>query len=85
MLKDHELTQFIQSCGLSEKAQAKIKRTRSLELFHRMGSARGNMSGVYPSRKMTRLIQLESIKIELEGIYQIQHDDDVLEHCDHPP
>ena len=34
MLKDHELTQYIQSYGLSEKAQAKIKRIGSLELSH---------------------------------------------------
>jgi putative transposase len=85
MLKDHELTQLIQNCGLSEKAQAEIKRIRSLELFRRMRSARGNVSGRYPTCNMTRLIRLESHKIELAGIYEIQHDDDVLEHCDHPP
>ncbi len=85
MLKDHELTQYIQSCGLSEKAQAEIKRIRSLELFRRMRSARRNVSGRYPICKMTRLIRLESLKIELADIYQIQHDDDVLEHCDQPP
>ena len=85
MLKDHELSQFFQSCGLSEKAQAEIRRISASELFRRMRSARGNVSGRYPTCKMTRLIRLESLKIELAGIYQIEHDDDALENYDHPP
>ncbi len=83
MFKDHELSQFFQSCGLSEKAQAEIKRIRASELFHRVRSASWNVSGGYLTCKMMRLLQLESREIELPDIYQIQHDDVVLEHYDH--
>lgn len=43
------------------------------------------MSGLYPSKKMGVDIQFESHKVELCFIYQLEHDEDVLEFYDQPP
>ena len=85
MLKDYELLQLFQSCDFSQKAQAEIKRIRSSEPSRRVRSARGNMSGGYPSATMGFTIQFESHENELPFIYQIEHDEDVLEYYDQPP
>ncbi len=85
MLKDYELLQLFQSSGFSEKAQAEIKRVRSSEPSRRVRSARGNMSGGYPSATMGFTIQFESNENELPFVYQIAHDKDVLEYYDQPP
>src|SRR5260221_6909935 len=85
MLKDYELLQLFQSCDFSQKAQAEIKRIRSSEPSRRVRSARGNMSGSYPSPTMGFTIQFESHEDELPFIYQIEHDKDVLEYYDQPP
>lgn len=85
MLKEYELLQLFKSCGYTEKAQAEIKRVRSSEPSRRVRSARGNMSGGYPSPTMGFNVQFESHENELPFIYQIQHDKDVLEYYDQPP
>ena len=85
MLKDYEILQLFQSCKYSEKAQAEIKRVRSSEPSRRVRSSRGNVSGSYPSPSMGFNIQFESHEDELPFIYQIEHDEDVLEYYDQPP
>jgi len=51
----------------------------------RVGGGRSNVSGRYPSRKMGVTIQFESHRVELAGIYEMEHDDTVLEYFDQPP
>src|SRR6266851_734346 len=85
MLKNYELLQLFEDCKYSEKARTEIKRVRSSEPSRRVRSARGNMSGSYPSAKMGFTIQFESHEDELPYIYQIEHDKDVLEYYDQPP
>jgi putative transposase len=85
VLKDYELLQLFKSCEYPEKAQVEIKRVRSSEPSRRVRSARGNMSGSYPSAKMGFTFQFESHEDELPFIYQLEHDKDVLEYYDQPP
>jgi putative transposase len=84
MPTDNQISQFCQHLSLSEKALTFIKSILSLELPLRARSARGNVSGCYPSHKMTSSMQFESRMIELPFIYQIEHDDKVLELFDQP-
>jgi putative transposase len=79
VLIDQELSLVFKERKFTEKVVAKIKRVCSSELTGHVRSARGNVSGCYPSHKMTSSIQLESCMIELPFIYQIKHDDNVLE------
>src|SRR5437868_6908060 len=85
MLKDYELLQLFETCKYTAKAQAEIKRVRSSGPSRRVRSARGNMSGAYSSAKMGFTIQFESHEDELPYIYQLEHDEDVLEYYDQPP
>lgn len=85
MLTDQELLQLCKDCKFDEKAVAEIKRIRSSGPSRRVRSARGNVSGGYPSPKMLFVTQFESHKNELPYIHQIDHDDDVLEYYDQPP
>jgi putative transposase len=84
MLTDTQLLQLYQHFHLSKKAMAVIKSICSSELPPHARSARGNFSGRYPSRKMKSSIQLESRQHELPYIYQIEHDNKVLECYDQP-
>jgi putative transposase len=45
----------------------------------------GNVSVRYPSRKMGVTIQAESHRVELAGLYEYEHDQQVLEFYDQPP
>ena len=85
MLTNYELLQLYEDCGFSEKARAAIKRIRSSDPSRRVRSARGNVSGSYPSHKMGFTIQFESHKNELPYVYQSEHNDKVLEYYDQPP
>jgi putative transposase len=79
MPTDNQISQLCQHLSLSEKALTFIKSIRSPELSLRGRSARGNVSGCYPSHKMKSSIQFESHMIELPFIDHIEHDDKVLE------
>ena len=61
-----------------------IERIRSTQLVRNVRSLASNVSGGYPSVKMSRSIQFESRHVELWGIYEMEHDDDVLEFYDQP-
>ena len=84
MLKDHELLQLYERCNFPKKAQDVIERIRSSNPVRRVRSAKGNVSGGYPSPKMGFVVQFESHKGELPYIYQCEHDKDVLEYYDQP-
>src|SRR5208282_5304914 len=73
------------SRGLSEDTRALITRIRSSAPSRRVGGGRSNVSGRYPSRKMGVTIQFESHRVELAGIYEMEHDAAVLEYFDQPP
>ncbi|MGA9379252.1 MAG: Tn7 transposase TnsA N-terminal domain-containing protein [Phormidium sp.] len=85
MLSKEEITDWCDRLNLSEAAQNIIDRIRSSEPSRRVGGGSGNVSGRYPSRKMGVTIQFESHRVELPVIYQLEHDEDVLEFYDQPP
>jgi hypothetical protein len=68
-----------------ELARKTLETIRCKEPARRVGGGRKNVSGFYPSRKMGKTIQFESHKVELPFIYELEHDEDVLEFYDQPP
>jgi putative transposase len=84
MLDDKELAQLCRQLGLSEQAQLVIQNIRSSPPARRVRSAGGNVSVRYPSRKMGVVIQAESHRNELAGIFEMEHDANTLEYYDQP-
>ena len=84
MLTEIELNQVRQKISLSDNAWEVIKEIRSLPPARRVQSAAGNVSVRYPSRKMGVVIQAESHRNELAGVYEKEYDPDVLEYYDQP-
>lgn len=82
MLNSQELLAWYKQLDLSERARAVIDHVRCSEPARRVGGGRRNVSGCYPSRKMGVMIQFESHRVELAGIYEMEHDDSVLEYYD---
>ncbi len=85
MLSPEYLLVWYRSLGLSEATRAVIDHIRSAPPSRRVGGGRQNVSGRYPSRKMGVTIQFESHRVELAGIYEMEHDTSVLEYYDQPP
>jgi putative transposase len=85
MLSSEELTAWYERLNFSPETRSVIDRVRSSEPARRVGGGRGNVSGRYPSRKMGMTIQFESHRVELAGIYEMEHDDSVEEFYDQPP
>ena len=79
------LNDWYERQNLSQQARDVIERIRSSEPSRRVGGGRNNVSGCYPSKKMGLTIQFESHKVELPFIYQLEHDESVLEFYDQPP
>lgn len=84
MLKESELHQLYQRLSLSKRAQQVIEEIRSSPPIRRVHSAAGNVSVRYPSRKMSVIIQAESHRNELAGIYEKEFDPETLEYYDQP-
>lgn len=84
MLPPSEFSAWCDRLGLSHQAQEIIQRIRTSEPSRNVGGGSKNIFGRYPSRKMEVTIQFESHKIELPFIYQLEHDDNVLEYYDQP-
>jgi transposase InsO family protein len=61
-----------------------IDRIRTSEPSRRVGNGASNVSGRYPSKKMGRVVQFETHRVELAGIYEMENDPDVLEFYDQP-
>src|SRR3972149_1778839 len=76
MLKEPDLHQLYQKFNLSKQAQQVIDEIRSSPPVRRVRSAAGNVSVRYPSRKMGVIIQAESHRNELAGIYEEGYDPD---------
>lgn len=84
MLTETELLQLCQHLNLSQQAQQIIAGIRSSPPVRRVRSAAGNVSVRYPSRKMGVIIQAESHRNELAGIYEKEYDPETLEYYDQP-
>jgi transposase InsO family protein len=85
MLSAEDLRDWYKRLGLSETSSSAIDHIRSAPPSRRVGGGRQNVSGRYPSRKMGVTIQFESHRVELAGIYEMEHDAGCLEYYDQPP
>ena len=85
MLGQDDLLAWFQSLSIPEPTCSMIDHIRSSGPPRRVGGGRSNVSGRYPSRKMGVTIQFESHRVELAGIYEMEHDATVLEYFDQPP
>lgn len=84
MLTMSELQAWFERLKLPEQARSIIGHTRSTGPARRVGGGKANMAGRYPSRKMGVSIQFESHRVELAGIYEMEHEAGTLEYFDQP-
>jgi transposase InsO family protein len=84
MLSAQEFGNHARTLSLSEGAIAVIEQIRSSGPSRVVQSGAGNVHGRYASRKMGITIQFESHHVELSAIYELEHDDQVLEFFDQP-
>lgn len=73
------------SKGITLEAVKVIQNVRNSEPARKVNGGKKNVPGFYPSKKMGVTIQFESHKLELAGIYEKEHDKNVLEYYDQPP
>jgi putative transposase len=85
MLKPEEWLQLCQKLKLSEESQKIAEAIRTSPPTRRVRSSAGNVSVRYPSRKMGVVIQAESHRNELAGVYEKEYDSNTLEYYDQPP
>ena len=85
MISSDGLFSWFQRLDIPEQTRRTIEHIRSSGPSRRVGGGRSNVSGRYPSRKMGVTIQFESHRVELAGIYEMEHDAGVLEYFDQPP
>lgn len=85
MLGDDDLLAWFQRLRIADPTRSVINHIRSSGPSRHVGGGRSNVSGRYPSRKMGVTIQFESHRVELAGIYEMEHDAGVLEYFDQPP
>lgn len=84
MLSQTEFNAWCNQLNLSHQAQNLIQNIRISPPSRLVGGGSKNVFGRYPSRKMGVTIQFESHKVELPFIYQLEHDNNVLEYYDQP-
>lgn len=84
MLSQSEFNLWCNQLKLSHQTQNLIQNIRTSPPSRLVGGGSQNVFGRYPSRKMGVTIQFESHKVELPFIYQLEHDDNVLEYYDQP-
>ncbi len=70
---------------IPEKTRLLIGAIRSSGPSRRVGGGHSNVCGRYPSKKMGVTIQFESHRVELAGIYEMEHSASVLEYFDQAP
>ena len=85
MLTPQDLLVWFQRHTIPEDTRALITQIRSSAPSRRVRGGKSNVCGRYPSRKMGVSIQFESHRVELAGIYEMEHDAGVLEYFDQPP
>jgi putative transposase len=76
--------QWCRALALSPSTCDYLATIRGRLPVRRVTSRAGNVSGMYPSRKMGVTIQFESHKVELWAILVMDHDPEVLEFFDQP-
>jgi putative transposase len=84
MLTQQEFDNWCLQLKLSDIQKGVIERIRTSPPSRVVGGGRRNVSGRYPSRKMGVTIQFESHRVELPKVYELEHDEDVLEFYDQP-
>jgi putative transposase len=84
VLSQADLTLWYQRLGLSEDARTAIDRIRSSEPARRVGGGKSNVCGRYPSRKMGKIIQFESHRVEFAAALEMEDDTATLEYYDQP-
>lgn len=84
-MNQREFDQWCQTLKLPAATKELIASIRAAPPARRVQARANNVSGTYPSRKMGMTIQFESHKVELWAIYQMEHDQEVLEFYDQPP
>lgn len=84
MLSEQDFAAWAKQIGLSEEALSVVTRVRCSNPARRVGGGHSNVTGRYPSRKMGVTIQFESHRVELPTVYELEHDDNVLEYWDQP-
>jgi putative transposase len=80
-----DLALWCKKNNISDQTRNVIDYIRRSEPARRVKSGKGNVSGFYSSKKMGVTIQFESRTLELAGIYEMEHDPNVLEYYDQPP
>jgi len=74
MLAPSGLLSWFQRLGIPEETRTLISHIRSSAPSRRVGGGKSNVRGRYPSRKMGVTIQFESHRVELAGVYEMEHD-----------
>lgn len=69
---------------IPERTRSVVEEIRTSDPSRRVGGGSSNVCGRYPSKKMGATIQFESHRVELAGIYEMEHDSSVLEYYDQP-
>ena len=84
MVTQEDLLLWYRKLGLLESTQALIASIRTSEPVRRVAGGPANVVGRYPSKKMGRMIQFESHRVELAFMLEFEHDASVLEFYDQP-
>ena len=84
MLSEQDFAMWAKRMGLSNEALSVVAHIRCSDPARRVGGGQANVTGRYPSRKMGVTIQFESHRVELPTVYELEHDDGVLEYWDQP-
>lgn len=74
MLSSNGLLSWFERVDIPAQTRRIIEHIRSSGPSRRVGGGRSNVSGRYPSQKMGVTIQFESHRVELAGIYEMEHD-----------
>ncbi|MBC8164699.1 MAG: DDE-type integrase/transposase/recombinase [Bryobacteraceae bacterium] len=85
MLTADALQSWFRRLDVPEQTRVIVNHIRSANPSRRVGGGKSNVRGRYPSRKMGVTIQFESHRVELAGIYEMEHDVGTLEYFDQPP
>jgi putative transposase len=84
VFKTEEFKQWCYRLRLSPGAVTAVSTVRNSDPSRRVGSRGRSVAGRFPSDKMGRTVQFESHTVELAGIWQYEHDPDVVEFYDQP-
>lgn len=84
MLNEKEFKKWCVDNKINNEGCAFIKNIREGDPSRKVGGGTCNVHGFYSSQKMGRTIQFESHSVELPYIYELEHDDNVVEFYDQP-